>query len=250
MAPRKNAAAANNDIAKPESEGHQTPLWLETLKLAPQFGWVLVGACLLYWFAGPLLRALEQGSITKLGIGILQIEIAQKQIQQAATAQKQEIPSGLKARIERMPRVLFDAAILWLDDNPANNVIERRALASLGLTVDTARTTADALTMLAGERYHVIISDFGRKEAENTPCLKPESPEDHGGCDLISHLNRSYEKQNRGRTTERAQPPVIFFGRVFIPANGAPAHSFGATSHIDELFHLVLDALERRGIKP
>lgn len=242
--------AADYGTAKPESGGRQAPFWLEALKVAPQLAWVVVGACVLYWFGGPLLRALEQGNITKLGIGVLQIEVAQKQIQQAATAQKQAIPIGLKARIERMPRVLFDAAILWLDDYPANNVVERRALASLGLTVDTARTTAEALSMLADGRYQIIISDFSRKEAENTPCLKPESSEDTSGCDLISHLNRSFEKENRGRVTERAQPPVIFFARVFLPQNGAPAYSFGATSRVDELFHLVLDALERRDIKP
>jgi CheY-like chemotaxis protein len=224
-------------------------LWLETLKLVPQLAWVLVGAYLLFLFAGPILRTLEQGNITKLGVGVVQIEVAQKQIHQAATAQKQEIPIGLKARIERAPRTLFDAAILWLDDNPSNHVVERRAFASLGLTVDTARTTAEALTMLYGGRYHIIISDFVRKEAENTPCLKPESSEDTGGCNLISQLNRSIEKENRGRTTERARPPVIFFARVFTPESGTPPYSFGATSQVDELFHLVLDALERRSIK-
>ena len=228
MDPKKSAAGKD-----------QTPLWLEALKLVPQIAWVLVGVYILFLFAGPLSRTLEQGSITKFGIGVMQIEVAQKQ----------EIPVGLKARIERMPRALFDAAILWLDDNPVNNVVERRALASLGLTVDTARTTAEALTMLAGGRYHIIISDFVRKEAENTPCEKPESSEDPGGCDLISQLNRSFEKQNNGRTLERTQPPVIFFARIFAPENGAPPYSFGATSKIDELFHLILDALDRRDIK-
>ena len=224
MDPSKNAAASVNTTANSDSGGRQTPLWLETLKLVPQLAWVLVGACILFLFVGPLLRTLEQGNITKLGIGVVQIEFAQKKIEQAATAQKQTVPTALKARIERVPRVVFDAAILWLDDDPAKNVAERRALASLGLTVDTARTTAEALTMLSAGRYHIIISDFYRKEADNTPCLKPESPEDPGGCDLISQLNRSFEKENRGKTPERAQPPVIFFGRIFPPENGAPAY--------------------------
>lgn len=252
MGPRKSAASNVTITVRSDSgEGH-TPWWLEGIKLVPQLAWVVVGACLLVIFTGPLLRALEQGNITKLGIGVVQIDIAQKEIQRAQnertkTDKKQEIPTALTARIERVPRALFDAAILWLDDNPANNLAERRALTSLGLTVDTATNTADALKMLSIGQYQVIISDISRNEPKGT--CKAEDSDGTGGCDLIGHLNRRYEKENRGRTTERAQPPVIFYVRVHLPEKGAPPYSFGITSKVDELFHLVLDALERRDVK-
>ena len=78
MGPRKSAASNVTITVRSDSgEGH-TPWWLEGIKLVPQLAWVVVGACLLVIFTGPLLRALEQGNITKLGIGVVQIDIAQK----------------------------------------------------------------------------------------------------------------------------------------------------------------------------
>lgn len=251
MGPKKNAASNVTITVRSESGGRQTPWWLEAIKLVPQLAWVVVGACLLVIFTGPLLRALEQGNITKLGIGVIQIDIAQKEIQRAQnerTKKKQEIPTALTARIERAPRALFDAAILWLDDKPANNVAERRALTSLGLTVDTATSTDDALKMLSTGQYQVIISDINRDEPKGAPC-KVENLDDTRGCELISQLNLRYEKENRGRTAEQTHPPVIFYVGVFLPEKGAPPYSFGITSKVDELFHLVMDALERRDVK-
>lgn len=249
MIPRRQSPRRDGKEEK-SKPGESTVLWLEAFKVLPQIAWVVAGTWLLLAFSGPLLRTLEQGTITKVGIGVLQIEVAQKQIQQAAIAQKQEIPKNLKARIERTPRILFDAAVLWLDDNPAKNVAERRALASLGMTVDTARTTAEALTMLSVGRYQIIISDLSRKEPDALPCPQPEKAEDPTRCDLIGYLNREFEKNNRGKETERTQPPVIFYSSFFLPQDGAPPFSFGATSRVDELFHLVLDALDRRDIQP
>lgn len=244
---QKNRELLRADRAKkPKTASEGGALWLDVLKVLPQIGWVIAGAWLLYEFSGPVLRALDQGNITKLGVGVLQIEVAQRQIQQAATAANQQIPINLKARIDRTPRILFDAAVLWLDDNPANNVSERRALASLGLTVDTARSTAEALRMLTGRAYQVVISDMRRVEAEPAPCVQLESSDNVGECDLISHLIHALERDNRGRETERASPPVIFYLRTFAPQQGPPPFSFGATARVDELFHLVLDALERQ----
>jgi CheY-like chemotaxis protein len=242
------SAVENTGPKNKQSEStveHWSKSLLELAKLLPHIAWVLVAGFILFWFATPLRSALEQGVITKVGIGVLQLEITGGRLQKAAEAKSQVIAPGLKQRIERLPRATFDAAILWLDDNPANNVAERRALASLGLTIDTAQTTAEALQMLRGDAYHVVISDLVRNEVPNTPCIKAEGA-NTDGCELIDHLMRSYEEKNKGRTLERAQPPVIFYARVVDPQRGAPPYGFGMTSRVDELFHLILDALERR----
>jgi CheY-like chemotaxis protein len=54
--------------------------------------------------------------------------------------------------------------ILWVDDRPNNNVYERRAMETLGVTFTLALSTKDALEILAEQRFAAIISDMGRKE--------------------------------------------------------------------------------------
>ena len=55
--------------------------------------------------------------------------------------------------------------VLWVDDNPGNNVLERRALESYGMQFVLARDTASALHLLAeGGPFSAIVSDMGRAD--------------------------------------------------------------------------------------
>lgn len=52
--------------------------------------------------------------------------------------------------------------ILWVDDNPDNNLAERAHFESLRIAVYLATNTDDALTLLSMYRYDAVISDMGR----------------------------------------------------------------------------------------
>lgn len=52
--------------------------------------------------------------------------------------------------------------ILWVDDNPENNVTERAQFESLRIAVYIVTNTEDALTLLSMYRYDAVISDMGR----------------------------------------------------------------------------------------
>ena len=54
--------------------------------------------------------------------------------------------------------------ILWVDDRPDNNIHERRAFESLGISFTLALSTKEALELLSKGRYGAILSDMGRKE--------------------------------------------------------------------------------------
>jgi CheY-like chemotaxis protein len=56
--------------------------------------------------------------------------------------------------------------VLWVDDNPGNNVFERKALESVGVRFVLSENTKDALSKLAGTRFSAIISDMGRREGQ------------------------------------------------------------------------------------
>lgn len=54
--------------------------------------------------------------------------------------------------------------ILWVDDRPENNVWERKMFRAEGLEISLALNTQQALAMLSGEEYGLVISDMGRAE--------------------------------------------------------------------------------------
>jgi len=95
-------------------------------------------------------------------------------------------------------------------------------LRSFGISVDIARATGSATSMMEQVRYDLIISDMRR---DGVP--------DEG----LNFLNKTIE---RG-----IHRPTIFTVGQFDPSRGVPAYAFGITNRVDELFNLVFDALER-----
>jgi CheY-like chemotaxis protein len=71
------------------------------------------------------------------------------------------LTAGIAADLRREP--LTPRTILWVDDNPDNNVWERRALESYGARFVLARDTAEADRQLRENGpFAAIISDMGR----------------------------------------------------------------------------------------
>ncbi len=54
--------------------------------------------------------------------------------------------------------------VLWVDDRPDNNILERQTMESMGLEFTLALSTAEALQVLSTLRFAAIISDMGRNE--------------------------------------------------------------------------------------
>jgi CheY-like chemotaxis protein len=79
----------------------------------------------------------------------------------AALADDTRLGVGVDRNVRREP--LSPRRILWVDDNPGNNVWERRALESYGVEFAIARDTAQALQVIADTGpFTAIISDMGR----------------------------------------------------------------------------------------
>jgi CheY-like chemotaxis protein len=56
-------------------------------------------------------------------------------------------------------------SILWVDDHPENNAVLADSWRRDGAHVEIARSTSEALQLLEGHAYGLIISDMGRQEA-------------------------------------------------------------------------------------
>ncbi len=128
----------------------------------------------------------------------------------------------------RSRRHLFrNRFLLWVDDRPENNINERRMFHALGLHIDKAADTDEALRLLAIAPYDVIISDMERHG-------DPEA-----GRSFLERRLLEKDVLEANRNT-----PVIIYLGDFEPNRGTPPHAFGITNRPDTLLHLVLDALE------
>ena len=65
-----------------------------------------------------------------------------------------------------------DARILIVDDSTMNLKVEKRLLARTGITVDTATSGEEALTMTRTERYDVIFMDHLMPEMDGIECMQ------------------------------------------------------------------------------
>ena len=116
------------------------------------------------------------------------------------------------------------SSVLWVDDHPKNNSYFVEQLTKLGVGVDLALSTPEALEKLKRRGYSVLISDMGRAEngKENATA----------GLDLLAIVRERYPDL-----------PVVFFCSPYAARRyAAEAQRLGArgiSSSATELFGLL-----------
>ncbi|MCC5479028.1 response regulator [Streptomyces barringtoniae] len=125
-------------------------------------------------------------------------------------------------RAARVGSVVMGARLLLVNDIPAEMRTPISIFRSLGIAVDVETSTGKALSRLGAKGYDVVISDMRR------------------GSDHSAGTTLLREMRNRNHLQ-----PVIFTVGRYEPERGVPAYAFGITNRIDEMIHLVFDALER-----
>lgn len=113
--------------------------------------------------------------------------------------------------------------ILWVDDEPGNNINERNAFEAMGITFSLARTTNEALAQINKQRFAVIISDMRRKEGSRE------------GYVLLEKLRASGD-----------QTPLFFYtasNSLDTKRGVAERGGQGLTGNPQELFRIVMRAV-------
>jgi CheY-like chemotaxis protein len=83
-------------------------------------------------------------------------------LERAEKKQRREMsPSAAKSHAQRV-KLKKRARILWVDDEPPNNIDETLMLESLGIDVSQATTTETGLEYLRDVRFDVVITDLTR----------------------------------------------------------------------------------------
>ena len=121
--------------------------------------------------------------------------------------------------------------VLWVDDKPANNEVERRHLRAHGFVFDNVVSTQEALVQLEQATYDLVISDLGREHSSD------RSPV--AGEELL-----------RAPRIAKAGPPVFIYANYRAVEERDKLLGLGAvwaTDSRDDLYRHVFRTLGRDG---
>lgn len=196
--------------------------WTDMLNLVPHVFWALV-ALLIFFIIGPSRIRDALTKVNKIGLAGIEVEF-KSEIDAAAKARNIDLPSQLRdrlaRRLEQRRSLISGARFLWIDDHPNNNTIEIGLLRNFGAVVDLALSNQDARERLRSAVYDIVLSDMTRDN------------DDEDGSNIVPDVRVAV-----------LTPPLIFYVGKERPT---PEGAFGLTIRLDELLHLILDALERR----
>jgi CheY-like chemotaxis protein len=114
--------------------------------------------------------------------------------------------------------------ILWVDDNPANNANERRAMAAYNIQFELARTTAEALSKMRDTRFDAIISDMARPD------------DSRAGYTLLDAVKNS-------------GVPFFIYAGAGAAHHAAEARARGATASTNDFFELISSVISKLGVQ-
>jgi len=211
------------------------PIVLEAIRLIRSAIWPIVLVLALLLFHAPLTRLIDRlQNITakrtesgfEVALAAASLGAAEARRPGGPALSPADIASTVRRAQSEMPASGFGTpTILWVDDNPDNNVYERNALEVLGVRFRLAASTDEAKKQISANGIDLVISDF-KREAD------PDA-----GYGLLDYLK-----------TQSNPPPYIIYAASATPALVAEAKSrgaFGETNRPAELFSLVVDALAR-----
>lgn len=171
----------------------------QAIAIIPGLAWVVFAFVALWLLRGPVSERLRQvRSLSALGVSVqFDPGVVADELGAADRARGREADGdGGRLLVERAERVgerLARMRVLWVDDEPARIVHERRALTALGASVDTVTDSADCLALLQADGgYALVISDNRRGERERA------------GLDMVGEL------QARGHRL----PVILYIGAV------------------------------------
>lgn len=111
--------------------------------------------------------SLKSVKLTPKGIEIAYYLIQAQKDDGSAAGPKRALSSSedISATAQKAQNLSFSGKrLLWVDDNPKNNVSEQHALRTIGIEVETALNTDNASELMKRNKYDVIVSDFLRSD--------------------------------------------------------------------------------------
>lgn len=197
--------------------GLRQALGMELIKASPRLLLGLLVVLVVLWLGEPIAALLDRS--TKIGIGPVSVEAAQATLRKAKVS-KETAAQFDQAQVEKLTQLYTDTLeitpkphLLWVDDQPANNRELVDFLELMGVSVQVARSTQEALLRMEERSYQALVSDYSRP---GDPSEQPEGsgPDWGAGARLADVLQkRSCGRKvllfSSGSTDDRSIPPGV-----------------------------------------
>jgi CheY-like chemotaxis protein len=197
---------------------------IEIIKILPSLVWSFIVIGLIIIFYRPIKDELipRMTGLKALGFEATFIKKELDRLAESKPAGTEASRDQVARRAQRIKKIIEDGRILFVNDSPDQMQQVISILKSLGMSVDIATSTSQALILMTASAYDVVISDMKRGDIV-----------DEG----LRFLNETIK---RG-----IMQPMIFTVGHYEPDRGVPPFAFGITNRVDELFNLIFDVLER-----
>ncbi|WUD78372.1 response regulator [Streptomyces sp. NBC_00510] len=200
-------------------------IWIKVVGTVPAVLWVAFAATVYFTLRGTIIQRMVPRLTSLRALGV-EIELAgelldraQDESQTTVTATARRMALG---RLEHAADLLRGGKVLWVDDRPEGNVPLVELFRSVGMQVDLALSTDEAVPLFRRKPYDVIISDFSRD----------------GDREAGIKMLRVLEQYN-------IDVPVLIYTGRFAPERGVDRRIFAGTTAPVELVHYVIDLMER-----
>lgn len=197
---------------------------VEIIKILPNLVWAAIVVSLILAFYRPIRHELipRMTGIKALGVEATFVKNELERLAESKPTGTKENRDQVARRAEKIAKTIEGGRILFVNDIPDEMRHVISILKSLGMSVEIATSTAQALLQLTSKAYDVVISDMSRNNI---------------GDEGLRFLNETI-KLGIAR-------PTIFTVGHYEPERGVPPFAFGITNRVDELLNLVFDAFER-----
>ncbi len=204
-------------------------IWIKVIGTLPSVLWVTFATIVFLALRGTIIRTVVPRLTALRALGF-EVEMASELLDRAAdeahVAVTPAARRGALGRLEHAADVLQGGKLLWVDDHPENNAALIDLFRSVGMTVDTVRSTADALADLRHRSYDVLLSDIDR---DGDP---------QAGITMLRELERHH-----------IDVPVVIHTARFDQERGVDRRIFAAAASPVEVVHYVIDLMERAKLR-
>jgi CheY-like chemotaxis protein len=225
-------------IAESSTTGKANTVILGIIAFAQALIWPCLVVYALHIFESPLRILIERSNQLNLEVPGFKFNVSAEAIASSAAkvsaaAQKQGIPSQQASQnIAQIfsagsagARSLSEGKILWVDENPSNNILLINAFQDLGVRVFLATSTDQAESLLSQGKYDVVISDMVRP------------PDAEAGKTIIKWISQM-----------NISVPVIIYAANWAAAHQGQEQEVGAlriTNDPSIVYHLALRIIQR-----
>lgn len=202
--------------------------WLKLIGVLPGLLWVVFATVVFFTLRSGLVGQLDRLTSLRTPLGEAEFAASLALLEEAEQSKGSGEPLSLQqrravvSRLDHAASCLKGGRVLWVDDTPRFNQPIVELLERSGMTVDLARDTGEALTLLGQRGFDLLITDVGRGDDKQA------------GIRMVDEL-----------VHQGLRLPIVIFTGQFDPRQGVHPAVFAYTTDVDDVVHYVIDIMER-----